>query len=177
MNRWLIGLRDVYLRQLLRGDGCGAASTELCPGCRSPSRPPRFRCRECAGGLLFCQECCVQQRAENPLHKISVRSFTLGGVSSLIFFLAGVDWCFLCESDPEGPWAANSIWPLSWEPLRHAASGPRRLCRPARQWHPRSRRGLLWLRGACRCRSFLHPTPSSWMVPRYGNTADRKSVV
>jgi hypothetical protein len=32
MNKWLLLLRDIFLVQLLRWDGCGEASTELCPG-------------------------------------------------------------------------------------------------------------------------------------------------
>ncbi|KAJ7936119.1 hypothetical protein B0H13DRAFT_2226828 [Mycena leptocephala] len=66
----MANLRDIFLRQLLRRDGCGTASTTLCPGCKVASEKPRYRCAECAGGSLFCQGCCVRQHAENPLHII-----------------------------------------------------------------------------------------------------------
>ncbi|KAJ7346456.1 hypothetical protein DFH08DRAFT_700973 [Mycena albidolilacea] len=64
-------LRDIFLMQLLRRDGCGDASSELCPGCADVHRPPRYRCQECAGGLLLCQECCLDKHVEHPLHVIS----------------------------------------------------------------------------------------------------------
>jgi hypothetical protein len=72
MNRWLRLLRDIYLAQLLRREGCADASSALCPGCQNPERPPRYRCQECAGGILLCRECCVDKHAEDPLHAIFV---------------------------------------------------------------------------------------------------------
>ncbi|KAK6968964.1 CxC2 domain-containing protein [Favolaschia claudopus] len=70
MNRWMRLLRDIYLVQLLRRDGCGDASTSECPRCMSSGEPPQFRCQECAGGLLMCKECCGDVHADNPLHVI-----------------------------------------------------------------------------------------------------------
>ncbi|KAJ7825975.1 hypothetical protein B0H14DRAFT_3088526 [Mycena olivaceomarginata] len=60
--------RDRYLLELLRHDGCGDASQDLCPGCKNSTRSPAYRCRECKGGVLFCRECCVSRHLENPLH-------------------------------------------------------------------------------------------------------------
>ncbi|KAJ7801750.1 hypothetical protein B0H14DRAFT_3489222 [Mycena olivaceomarginata] len=71
MNHWMRLLRDIFLMQLLRRDGCSDASSELCPGCADIHRPSRYRCRECAGGLLLCQECCLDKHVEHPLHVIS----------------------------------------------------------------------------------------------------------
>ncbi|KAK7030523.1 CxC2 domain-containing protein [Favolaschia claudopus] len=59
-------LRDEYLREFLRLDGCGDASEDLCPGCGVS--PPRIRCLDCHSGLLYCGECCVRNHADNPLH-------------------------------------------------------------------------------------------------------------
>ncbi|KAF8209815.1 hypothetical protein K438DRAFT_1960048 [Mycena galopus ATCC 62051] len=56
MNRWLRLLRDIFLAQLLRRDGCANASSTLCPGCGDAARTPRYRCAECAGewnGIFF----------------------------------------------------------------------------------------------------------------------------
>ncbi|KAJ7696888.1 hypothetical protein B0H14DRAFT_2230233, partial [Mycena olivaceomarginata] len=72
MNRWLRLLRDLYLVQLLRWDGCADASADLCPRCGNAARAPTFRCQECAGGLLLCQECCVDKHADDPLHVIYI---------------------------------------------------------------------------------------------------------
>ncbi|KAJ7485477.1 hypothetical protein FB451DRAFT_1392216 [Mycena latifolia] len=78
MQRWLRKLRDIYLRQLLRRDGCNKASTSICPSCKSldaegdfdAARRPQYCCEECSGGALYCKECCVARHQENPLHKI-----------------------------------------------------------------------------------------------------------
>ncbi|KAK6972220.1 CxC2 domain-containing protein [Favolaschia claudopus] len=51
-----IPLRDEYLREFLRLDGCGDASEDLCPGCGV--HPPRIRCLDCHNGLLYCVDCC-----------------------------------------------------------------------------------------------------------------------
>ncbi|KAJ7897985.1 hypothetical protein B0H14DRAFT_3080821 [Mycena olivaceomarginata] len=65
---WKEYSRDRYLLELLRHDGCGAASQDLCPGCKNSTRSLAYRCRECKGGVLFCRECCVSRHLENPLH-------------------------------------------------------------------------------------------------------------
>ncbi|KAK7039759.1 CxC2 domain-containing protein [Favolaschia claudopus] len=61
-------LRDEYLREFLRLDGCGDASTEICAGCDAAE--PSFRCKDCFGELLYCRACCVDMHKRNPLHRI-----------------------------------------------------------------------------------------------------------
>ncbi|KAJ6513582.1 hypothetical protein C8R47DRAFT_962737 [Mycena vitilis] len=70
MDRWMRLLRDIFLMQLLRRDGCGKASTTLCPRCKVTGNLPKYRCRECAGGLLLCRSCCLDEHVSNPLHMI-----------------------------------------------------------------------------------------------------------
>ncbi|KAK7013942.1 CxC2 domain-containing protein [Favolaschia claudopus] len=62
-------LRDEYLLELLRMDGCGDASEEHCPtpGCDAT---PTIRCTQCFGGLLYCTTCCKDLHSLNPLHII-----------------------------------------------------------------------------------------------------------
>ncbi|KAK7018429.1 CxC2 domain-containing protein [Favolaschia claudopus] len=77
-------LRDEYLREFLRLDGCGDASEDLCPGCGV--HPPRIRCRDCHSGLLYCAECCVRNHGDNPLHVVECwdgRCFTLTSLKAL----------------------------------------------------------------------------------------------
>ncbi|KAK7064875.1 CxC2 domain-containing protein [Favolaschia claudopus] len=77
-------LRDEYLREFLRLDGCGDASTEVCPGCDATD--PSFRCRDCFGELLYCQACCVGMHNRNPLHRVERwdgRYFTPTSLKSL----------------------------------------------------------------------------------------------
>ncbi|KAF7345205.1 CxC2 domain-containing protein [Mycena sanguinolenta] len=70
LNRWMRLLRDIYLAQMLRRDGCGDASSSVCPRCGDAARMPYYRCQECMGGLLLCDACCLDAHAENPLHII-----------------------------------------------------------------------------------------------------------
>ncbi|KAF7377196.1 CxC2 domain-containing protein [Mycena sanguinolenta] len=59
-------LRDEYLAELLRLDGCGNADQMSRPGCQITV--PTIRCRECFGGELYCPECCVRDHQRQPLH-------------------------------------------------------------------------------------------------------------
>ncbi|KAF7342850.1 CxC2 domain-containing protein [Mycena sanguinolenta] len=68
MHKWMRTLRDIYLIQLLRRDGCGDANRDLCPRCNMEI--PKYRCQECTGGALLCRDCCVKEHATNPLHVI-----------------------------------------------------------------------------------------------------------
>ncbi|KAJ7175530.1 hypothetical protein C8R46DRAFT_1160834 [Mycena filopes] len=55
---------------------------ETCPGCSKsswttvakkttkPAAKPQFRCRDCHGGVVYCQTCIVKRHLENPLHRI-----------------------------------------------------------------------------------------------------------
>ncbi|KAK7030582.1 CxC2 domain-containing protein [Favolaschia claudopus] len=77
-------LRDEYLQEFLRLDGCGDASTEFCPGCNAVD--PAFRCLDCFGELLYCRACCVGMHKHNPLHRVERwdgRYFTRASLKSL----------------------------------------------------------------------------------------------
>ncbi|KAJ7720993.1 hypothetical protein B0H16DRAFT_1666372 [Mycena metata] len=68
---WKVRLRTRYLQELLRRDGCGDASKDRCPQCqRSDGAKPRYRCKECAGDLLYCRECFIARHKEHPLHTV-----------------------------------------------------------------------------------------------------------
>jgi hypothetical protein len=71
LQRWLLNLRDIYLRLLLWRDGCGGADAELCPRCGA-SPNPIYRCEDCFGGRLLCEACCLEKHREDPLHIIYV---------------------------------------------------------------------------------------------------------
>ncbi|KAJ7020502.1 hypothetical protein C8F04DRAFT_1274966 [Mycena alexandri] len=63
--------RDAYLSTLVRAHGPAGASLSVCPGCQGLSKSlPQFRCRDCFGGVIYCQECIVKKHAENPLHRL-----------------------------------------------------------------------------------------------------------
>ncbi|KAJ7025882.1 hypothetical protein C8F04DRAFT_1268726 [Mycena alexandri] len=64
------GLRDEFLREVIRLEGCGDASEEVCPSCGKET--PTVRCKQCFGGDLLCVGCCVARHAANPLHIIDV---------------------------------------------------------------------------------------------------------
>ncbi|KAJ7021123.1 hypothetical protein C8F04DRAFT_1274114 [Mycena alexandri] len=69
LHEWR-GLRDEYLRTLLRLEGCGDVDEDLCPACCQA--PPTIRCKQCFGDELYCAACCVKMHAKNPLHIIDV---------------------------------------------------------------------------------------------------------
>ncbi|KAJ7141824.1 hypothetical protein C8R46DRAFT_1233533 [Mycena filopes] len=63
--------RDTYISAILRSYGPACANTSVCPGCGGASKlVPRFRCRECFGGVLYCKNCIVGRHRENPLHRL-----------------------------------------------------------------------------------------------------------
>ncbi|KAJ7030837.1 hypothetical protein C8F04DRAFT_1186481 [Mycena alexandri] len=71
LYHWKAHLRTRYLWELLRRDGCGDASKELCPRCnRREGATPAYQCRDCRGDLLLCRQCCVARHLGNPLHVI-----------------------------------------------------------------------------------------------------------
>ncbi|KAJ6478255.1 hypothetical protein C8R45DRAFT_1101644 [Mycena sanguinolenta] len=61
-------LRDEYLAEFLRLDGCGDASMTSCPACNIGV--PTIRCRDCYGGELYCPESCAAAHQHHPLHLV-----------------------------------------------------------------------------------------------------------
>ncbi|KAG1833671.1 hypothetical protein DFJ58DRAFT_869463 [Suillus subalutaceus] len=60
-----------YLLEFIRLEGRGDyASRETCQGHSECESEPGYRCRDCFGTELYCQECIVNRHRENPLHKI-----------------------------------------------------------------------------------------------------------
>ncbi|KAJ7278650.1 hypothetical protein C8J57DRAFT_1221491 [Mycena rebaudengoi] len=68
LNRFMHNLRDTFLKELVRRDGCVDASEEMCPRCKAAI--PMHRCQECFGGEVLCAACCIDMHLENPLHVI-----------------------------------------------------------------------------------------------------------
>ncbi|KAJ7728986.1 hypothetical protein B0H14DRAFT_2409803, partial [Mycena olivaceomarginata] len=68
------GIRDTYLGNLLRRDGCiWPYASERCGKCQAPTNsdnPQIFRCKSCHGDELLCGVCIVAEHAKNPLHRI-----------------------------------------------------------------------------------------------------------
>ncbi|RDX42700.1 hypothetical protein OH76DRAFT_1362279 [Lentinus brumalis] len=68
LRAW-IPYREQYLDEVLRLEGrAWARTTSQCPRCGKAA--PSYRCAECTGGDIFCQECVVQIHAHLPLHRI-----------------------------------------------------------------------------------------------------------
>ncbi|KAF8155179.1 hypothetical protein K438DRAFT_1987093 [Mycena galopus ATCC 62051] len=68
------GLRDTYLSNLLRRDGClWQQGPDRCFGCQrqtDETNPQIFRCKSCFGDELVCASCLVTRHAKDPLHRI-----------------------------------------------------------------------------------------------------------
>ncbi|KAJ7028941.1 hypothetical protein C8F04DRAFT_1265508 [Mycena alexandri] len=69
MHEWR-GLRDEFLWELLRLEGCGDVSEDVCPSCNAAQ--PTIRCCDCFGEELYCVACTVEMHGRNPLHVIEV---------------------------------------------------------------------------------------------------------
>ncbi|KAG1866481.1 hypothetical protein C8R48DRAFT_747671 [Suillus tomentosus] len=60
--------RQAFLDETLRLEGRGNAGISCCCGLAAPL----FRCRDCFGTQMFCQECVLQSHTNNPLHRIDM---------------------------------------------------------------------------------------------------------
>ncbi|KAF7292055.1 CxC2 domain-containing protein [Mycena indigotica] len=67
LRDWMLHYRDSFLRILLWRHGRGEYE-ELCYHCGKGDAV--YRCKECFGGALSCQACCVDKHMENPFHLI-----------------------------------------------------------------------------------------------------------
>jgi hypothetical protein len=72
MLQWRDHSRETALDELLRLEGRGLYAESPCGGCSSPY--PLYRCTDCFGGQLFCQECIVSMHRRSPFHIIEVSS-------------------------------------------------------------------------------------------------------
>ncbi|KAG1844600.1 hypothetical protein F4604DRAFT_1884427 [Suillus subluteus] len=70
MTLWLHE-HETYLLEHIRLEGHGDyAFRETCQGHNECTYEPVYRCQDCFGTELYCQECTVNRHRENPLHKI-----------------------------------------------------------------------------------------------------------
>ncbi len=67
---------DEYLQELLRREGRGDFATTPCP-CGSAGSHAEYRCEDCYGDRLYCQQCISGYHLKHPLHRVRVsrRSF------------------------------------------------------------------------------------------------------
>ncbi|KAJ7024560.1 hypothetical protein C8F04DRAFT_1270099 [Mycena alexandri] len=67
LSEWRLKV-DSFASEYVCLHGRGGANIDWCPGCGSAD--PKIRCRDCFGGALYCEACCVSRHAENPLHRV-----------------------------------------------------------------------------------------------------------
>lgn len=77
LKEWSSNYREEYLAESLRLEGRGdAAQVTHCLSCgpsSSPDKAPLFRCSDCSGFLMECQDCCLRRHERLPFHLIKVR--------------------------------------------------------------------------------------------------------
>ena len=89
--------REDYLSELLRLEGqCGVS--DVCPGCKLQAAG--FRCEDCFGLHMYCQECTVTRHSEHPLHRLRVRGNEHGCI--LLILVTGMEWQILWKKNIEG---------------------------------------------------------------------------
>ncbi len=73
MQSW-VSERDLYLDELVRREGRGDFTAEMCSFCvERPAGKAVFRCLECSPGPLCCRECLRERHAQLPYHRVMVR--------------------------------------------------------------------------------------------------------
>jgi hypothetical protein len=70
MAMW-VAEQEEYLRELIRHEGRGDAMGQVhCATCTTGEA--RYRCRDCLGQDMYCQDCVVLRHRENPCHRLQV---------------------------------------------------------------------------------------------------------
>jgi hypothetical protein len=62
---------DTYLAELLRHEGRGGFSGDICLRCNIGQA--EYRCTDCFTGQLWCKSCIVDLHMHNPLHRVQAR--------------------------------------------------------------------------------------------------------
>ncbi|KIK13300.1 hypothetical protein PISMIDRAFT_31188 [Pisolithus microcarpus 441] len=64
---WLAQDRDNFLSELICLEGQGHVS-DICGDCRTLD--PHFRCEDCFGVIMYCQDCIIKEHHQHPLHHL-----------------------------------------------------------------------------------------------------------
>ncbi|EMD36395.1 hypothetical protein CERSUDRAFT_18702, partial [Gelatoporia subvermispora B] len=64
---WLPDI-DAWLAEMIRLEGRGQFSADLCPKCHN--NPATFRCEDCHDLQLYCKGCSVEMHRHSPLHRL-----------------------------------------------------------------------------------------------------------
>jgi hypothetical protein len=89
LKQWTKDCREEYLDEIIRLEGRGNFTQGHCPSCKRVANSGPFqgllddqefgtaavRCKDCFGGELVCEDCCVRNHIHNPLHMIEVCLF------------------------------------------------------------------------------------------------------
>jgi len=101
--------REDYLSELLRLEGrCGVS--ENCLSCRR--QPARFRCDDCFGLGMYCQECIVVCHGNNPLHHPKVR-YSIG-INYIELTSERNGMVHMLNTQPWRTWAWTYSWAILW---------------------------------------------------------------
>jgi hypothetical protein len=73
MLQWRDYSREQALDEMLRLEGRGVFAELPCGECSAPL--PLYRCTDCFGGELFCQQCILSMHRRNPFHVVEVSTF------------------------------------------------------------------------------------------------------
>ncbi|KAL0565320.1 hypothetical protein V5O48_016705 [Marasmius crinis-equi] len=73
-NVWMEKYRSSYLDELLRAEGRGDFTFDVCVDCEARGskvvQKGCYRCKQCFVGDLVCAQCCVRRHRQNPFHCI-----------------------------------------------------------------------------------------------------------
>ena len=87
---WSQAFQDQYVDALLSAESRGH-HLDRCDNISCQALNPMFRCRDCFGRWLYCQDCILQRYRTNPLHWIEVKFSTYSTLPSSWHFSA-MEW-------------------------------------------------------------------------------------
>ena len=94
----------------------------------------RFRCIDCFGGPMLCENCIVNQHTFNPFHRIQAhRAFFR--LKLFADTCTGVDQHFLPKIQPAKRWTTGSTWPSPWGHVYESTTKYPPVYRVTHQWN------------------------------------------
>ncbi|KAG6824159.1 hypothetical protein H0H92_007816, partial [Tricholoma furcatifolium] len=70
LGTWSESYRDAYLDAFFGLEGRGRMYTQGCTVCGNPD--PQWRCLDCHGCRMVCQDCLISKHKDEPTHRIEV---------------------------------------------------------------------------------------------------------
>jgi hypothetical protein len=132
----------------------------FCAGCRAPM--PRYRCKDCMVGPLWCQTCLVERHDQSPLHLVEVRGTLPSDDNFLIkrIIFPDVERVILSADNTSRSWPPRPIRTCTRTFVPHSVT-----CQHYVSGHPLERHTPHRARSVSMSRrTTLQTAPTHWLV-------------